>query len=773
MTDSRARVRRRSRSHLHSSDDALEHCRRTAAAVLSMLELDALVIDALEAIADSVRADDVALLLADGPELVVRAAVGAQQLGGAGSSPAGLAATEVRASAQPLVIDALPSVDHERSVSSQPTSYVGVPLTTGGKVLGVLHATRLSASPFDDRDVELLVRFAEPIAPAVERVQYVESVRDARQKVERANVRVRALQRMTSAIAGVGSVGEICQIIISESVPDGELGEGAIWMLRDDRLLLVAGRGHSANYPEIPLDPSLPAAENLRDGTPLFVESRGELASRWPVLAGGPTAAFAGLPLIVEGRRLGVMAIGYRDEHHFDLDEREYLAAVAEQAASALVRAESLAALQDARDIASERLEQLQFLAHASEQLSGSLNLDITLQTVADLGVPRVTDRCALYLLENGGISKQVLAPELNDDERALFDETESNLTAVSGIGAVIRTGSAVYLEQISDELLAMSAASPDHLALLHRVGFGGILIVPLRARGRTLGALAFVNRRGRPMPSSERRLGEELAARAALAIDNALLYRTESHVARRLTQALLPGRLPSVTGVDVAVRYQAGSSDLQVGGDFYDVIATNDDEVVVLVGDVQGKGVEAASITGLARHTVRACAQSDTSPSSLLEKLNAAILQHNAEVDGPGGGARLCTAAIVRLRRSTDGWIATTCSAGHPLPVIRHRGSDVEEMGRPGLLLGVRADVEYRSEQAAVRPGSAVLLFTDGVADRLGVSMLEVVRRARSTAAELADDVMTAALQSPSTHPDDMVALVLLLEGTEPAVRS
>ena len=388
-------------------------------------------------------------------------------------------------------------------------------------------------------------------------------------------------------------------------------------MLRDSRLLLVAGLGLSAEYPEIPLDPSLPAAENLREGVPLFVETRAELARRWPVLAGGTTSSFAGLPLIVEGQRLGVMAVAFREEHDFAPDEREYLSAVAEQAAAALARAQARTALREARDLAEARREQLDFLAKASERLSGSLNLDVTLQAVAELGVPRVTDRCALYLVEDATISKQVLAPQLTADESQLFEETGPTLLALSGVGAVIRTGRPEYIEEIDDRMLAAGANSPEHMDLLRRVGFGGLFIVPLRARGRTLGALAFVNRKGRPMRDGERLLAEELSARAAMAIDNALLYRTESHIARRLAQSLLPARLPTIEGFDMAVRCQTGTAGLEVGGDFYDVRRTGEDEFIVLIGDVQGKGVEAAAVTGLARHTVRACALSGTAPRS------------------------------------------------------------------------------------------------------------------------------------------------------------
>ena len=113
-----------------------------------------------------------------------------------------------------------------------------------------------------------------------------------------------------------------------------------------------------------------------------------------------------------------------------------------------------------------------------------------------------------------------------------LFAETESSLSAIKGVGAVIRTGRPEYIEEIDDQMLVADAKSPEHLDLLRRVGFGGLLIVPLRARGKVLGALVFANRKGRLMGKGDRVLGEELSARAAMAINNARLYSAESHIA-------------------------------------------------------------------------------------------------------------------------------------------------------------------------------------------------------------------------------------------------
>ncbi|MGH8997116.1 MAG: GAF domain-containing protein, partial [Acidimicrobiales bacterium] len=685
-------------------DRWLEQHRRAAGRTLSEPQLDRLLHEALESIAKVLSADAVSLLLAndESTELVGRATFGLKrEVDLTVSIPSGEGVSgPVLATGEPRFVEDLREVDILSDVlrSSDQRSYVGVPLSSGGQTFGVLHATRKRVSRFNERDAELLTRYAEPLAQAIERVRLFQAEREARaradaatREAERATIRVQGLQRITAALASAATVGDICEIIIDQAVPEGavgDLGERAIWMLRDSRLLLVAGMGRSADFPEIPLEPTLPAAEILRDGTPLFVETKAEMARRWPALAGAPTVSFAGLPLIVDGERLGLMAVGFRSERTLDEGEREYLVAVAEQAAVALSRAIGREDLQAATHMAEVRREQLDFLAQASDRLAASLDLEVTLATVADMAVPRLTDRCALYLVEAGSrITRQVLGPRLTDEEWDLFQRGELSLTSVDGIGAVIRTGTKVYVRDVTDAMVQATARSPEHLALFRRIGFGGLLILPLRARGRSLGALALVNRAGRPMDDATVALAEELVLRASVAIDNAAIYTREAHIAGQLIGSLLPSGLPEVPGLDIAVRYQpAGQGGVGVGGDFYDVVPVGPNACLVVVGDVQGKGVEAAAITGLARTTIKVAARFEPRPAVVLGQLNATlveyIVEHAQSTEHPWDDARLCTAAVVRLDRGRRGWRATVASAGHPLPMLRRADGQVVGMG-------------------------------------------------------------------------------------------
>jgi serine phosphatase RsbU (regulator of sigma subunit) len=207
-------------------------------------------------------------------------------------------------------------------------------------------------------------------------------------------------------------------------------------------------------------------------------------------------------------------------------------------------------------------------------------------------------------------------------------------------------------------------------------------------------------------------RLVEELARRAAMAIDNARLYSERAHIAHTLQTSLLPPQLPEIPGVEISARYRPGGSGMstEVGGDFYDVFATQDGWAVV-IGDVCGKGPEAAALTALMRYTIRASAKHSSSPSEILSLLNDAILHE--QVDG-----RFCTAIYASLRSDDDGLRVNLCSAGHPAPLLVCRSGKVVSIGESGTLLGVAEDPQLADDGLQLRRGQTLVLYTDGVTD-------------------------------------------------------
>lgn len=161
-----------------------------------------------------------------------------------------------------------------------------------------------------------------------------------------------------------------------------------------------------------------------------------------------------------------------------------------------------------------------------------------------------------------------------------------------------------------------------------------------------------------------------------------------------------------------MAARYHAAGEGLEVGGDFYDVFSVGNDWMLV-IGDVCGKGAEAAALTALARYTVRASANHDSDPCSVLTELNAAMLTDPQATDGM---SRFATVCCIRLRHQHDGIAADIACGGHPPPQVLRNDGTIDQAGTPGTLLGVFEQVELTGETVMLAPGESVVVVTDGV---------------------------------------------------------
>jgi serine phosphatase RsbU (regulator of sigma subunit) len=293
------------------------------------------------------------------------------------------------------------------------------------------------------------------------------------------------------------------------------------------------------------------------------------------------------------------------------------------------------------------------------------------------------------------------------------------------------------------------------------------LLIVPMRAHGAVVGVASFVSAEGRrAFDETDLALAEALAMRAGAALENARLYETTAAIARTLQASLLPPHLPELPGAELAAAYRPAGDGHEVGGDFYDVFDTEDGAWWLVVGDVCGKGAEAAAVTALARYTIRAAAVRTRAPSDVLRRLADAMLRQDA------GRGRFCTIACMRLDLSAAPALLTVSSGGHPLPTVLRRDGRVETVGVPGTLLGMLEDPELHDTVTELRPGDAVLAFTDGLTEaraplRLwtAADVRDVVADAPSTTARaLVDHLVAAALDGVRSPRDDVAVLALRL---------
>ncbi|HLM78485.1 MAG TPA: PAS domain S-box protein [Rubrobacteraceae bacterium] len=440
-----------------------------------------------------------------------------------------------------------------------------------------------------------------------------------------------------------------------------------------------------------------------------------------------------------------------------------------------------------ARDITErKRTEEAQrFLAEAGETLSSSLNYRATLSSVANLAVPYLADWCLIDVLEEDGSLDRLALTHQDPEKIKLAHELERRYPpdpdAPRGVAQVLRTGRSELVPEIPEPLIDEAARDLEHREILQKLGLKSYMSVPLVARGRTLGAISLVSAEsGRRYGPADLKLAEELARRAALAVDNARLYRGRVQVARTLQEGLLPARLPEVPGVEVGLRYLS-AGEVDVGGDFYDVFETSlmnqngspnpSSSWGIVVGDVSGKGAEAATMLAFTRYTIRTLATRESDPSAVLYCLNEAMLRQRRERDHH----KFCTVAYAKLETERDaqrGVRVTVSRGGHPPPFLLRTDGSICTIGQPGYAIGVFDQANLTEQEARLGPGDALVLYTDGVVEArspegifFGEERLKALLRSSvaQDAATIAGRIEDAVLYFQEQAPRDDVAVLVL----------
>lgn len=408
------------------------------------------------------------------------------------------------------------------------------------------------------------------------------------------------------------------------------------------------------------------------------------------------------------------------------------------------------------------------FLAEASRLLSSSLDLHATLESVADLAVPGIADWCSVDLVEEQGHARNVALAHADPAQMALGRSlppfAPERAESPPPVVRVIESGQFELHSDAGEALLREAAGSERERDVWRALEIRSVLIVPMIARGRTIGAISFLTAgSGRRIAADDVPFAERLAAHCALAVDNARLYSDRAEAARQLQENLLPPAIPDIPGFELSARYRPAGEGLDVGGDFYDVFPVGPESWLLAIGDVQGKGPRAAAVTGLARHTIRAAAARGAETRGVLDALNTGLLREE-------GGRRFLTLVYTRLDLSGREPRITVANAGHPLPFAVRAAGGVEPVGFHGLLLGVAEDLSIAEVNLDLGPGDALVLYTDGVIEApcqdgiLGEEGLRAVLDGCGgrPAQAIADAVIGEVLDDAGPARDDIAVLVL-----------
>jgi len=511
-----------------------------------------------------------------------------------------------------------------------------------------------------------------------------------------------------------------------------------------------------------PNDGSSPLSAALQSGRPVVLGSAQELISRFPAMAGTERSQM--LICLQMGGDVGGIAIGYDRPWPLDDEELDFMQLVASQCGDAVRRS----MLQSERR---SRERTMAFLAEAGTAMASSLDYRSTLAQVAQLAVPTLADCCVVDVIEPGGVHQLALVHRAK--QRARQAEPLERMYPAdpddpgSMVGRVMRSRRTTVHHFSSDDDLRSVARDAGHLEALRRLQPCSVIVTPLVARGRTLGALTFLSDlSGRRYGRAEVTAAQGLADRAALAIDNARLFEAESQVASELQQNLLPAQLPQVDGVELAAAYRPAGEGYQVGGDFYDAWRLDDGAFGLCIGDVSGKGPAAAGLTALIRQTIRVASLYERSPGPTLQRANDELRHDTSD--------RFCTAAVARGEPVAGGVDLTVTLAGHP-PPLRRGGDGVQPLGVAGTLLGVYDALELTDARVRLEPGDLVLFYTDGITERrrdgeqFGEARLVAVLEAfdpDGSAFELLQAVERAVAEFDPAAQDDVAMVALRVVG-------
>jgi PAS domain S-box-containing protein len=437
--------------------------------------------------------------------------------------------------------------------------------------------------------------------------------------------------------------------------------------------------------------------------------------------------------------------------------EAELARAIAEQARTDAERA------QEGAERAQNRRA---LMVEATSTLMATLDMPALLDRLAGLCVPLLADWVFITLVDDYGDVRETASRHRDghESELQMFSAVHAlHLPEASPSRRSLATSQPVLIDRMTPERLETIFAHPTARELFGRLGGTSVLTVPMVARRRTLGAMALV------MASEERTFAQEdvdllqdLARRAALAMDNVRLYQQEHTVADTLQRSLLPV-LPEIPGVRAAAHYVSASAAANVGGNFYDLLHLPDGAIGMVTGDVVGHDVAAAAAMGHLRGLIRACIwdADDPDPGAVLTRVDRLVQGLHV--------APMATMVYVRaIPPATEGaaWRVHVANAGHPPLILRRPDGAVRLLDEAaGLLVGVDAGTRRTTVTVEVPPGSTLVAYTDGLIERPGTDLdagiAELCARLSATPADAEPRALCDAAVAGTLDGRDDVALI------------
>jgi PAS domain S-box-containing protein len=521
-------------------------------------------------------------------------------------------------------------------------------------------------------------------------------------------------------------------------------------------------QGH-VEYPvagvEIELDDNQATQYAAMHGRRVLLADREEAIARFPSMREGMEIlhieAVAALPLRVEGRNLGAFVPLWSTPHPFASDDVEVLEALAAQIALSVSRLQADTERAAAVIAMREANQRLRLLAEAGRILSGTLDIDQQVRELAELVVPDLADWCWLVVVDEQGRLHDMASahrdPSRREEVAAYVRSMVGVMTDEASARVVTATGRPMTVTSVDWSRVERVLPDAGVREALARLGVGSGSVVPLVARGQTLGALGLFNREERgPLSPAQVDTAIEIGLRAGLALHHARLFGQQRDLADALQRSMLTAP-PEPDHSHIVVRYVPAAAGAEIGGDWYDAFLQPTGATVIAIGDVVGHDTRAAAAMGQVRGLLRGIGYSSgAAPAEVLTELDRAI--EGLALD------TMATALVARLEQDADDLRAghvrlRWSSAGHPPPAILTPDGKALLLDdeAPELLLGVAPDTKRREYVTVLEAGSTILLYTDGLVERrdrdLDAGTAELVEVLRACAGlsleDLCDEVL------------------------------
>jgi GAF domain-containing protein/anti-sigma regulatory factor (Ser/Thr protein kinase) len=464
------------------------------------------------------------------------------------------------------------------------------------------------------------------------------------------------------------------------------------------------------------------------------------------------------VPLLVEGDPIGLLVARYAPERIPDEATTRLVETIAGHAAQPLERAHLHEREHEARvqaELSGRRTRRLQALTAA---FAGALTPAEVAATLLDETFEAVgAGAAALAVIDDEGRELNVVHSR-DFPEELLGPEGPVPLTAAGPAATAVRHQEVSYYESTE----ALLGEHPELRGSLAESDSRSYAFLPVSAGAAPLGVAVFAWSQPGRLVDDERAFLEAVVSQCGLALDRARRYESERVVAETLQRSVLPETVPSMEGVRVAALYLPGSNAVDVGGDWFDTLMLSDGRLGFAVGDVVGKGVQAAATMAQLRNGMRAITLDPLTPAETVTKLNL-LLEHYIDVP---------FATLAYLAFDPDTLAVTLASAGHPPPlVLAPDGTTRYLEGEGGLPLGVDAGVAYTEHTEQLEAGSIVVLYTDGLVERRGRSIdegLAALARAAEQAPRDPDafvDALVGTLLGAEARQDDVALLAIVLD--------